>query len=126
MSNIGFASEGSVEIEGVGILEYFYDPTKDNRNNRTLQGFSTQAKELMWDCQFGASHSNCPYPTYSKFYQYYGVFDYGDQWIQAAFEKKTTQFSNGNADFSAYTEAGRAGKFMANTVSFSNGVITKY
>ena len=98
-------------MDTLGTYTYTYDPLKDNKNERTLQSFSTKAEELMWDCQFGSSHSNCPYPTYSKFYQYYGVFDYGNQWIMAAFEKTQTKFSNGNADFSAYSDLGRVGTF---------------
>jgi len=34
---------------------------------------------------------------------YYGHWDYGDKWIQAAFDNQPTSFSNGDADFSGYT-----------------------
>lgn len=38
---------------------------------------------------------------------YYGTRLWGDQWIQAAFNGTVTQFTNGNADFSGYTFAGK-------------------
>ena len=73
----GLAEHGAIELDSYGSYTYKYDPLKNNKNARTLQSFSTEAKEHMWDCQFGAGKSNCPYPTYTKFYQYYGSFDYG-------------------------------------------------
>jgi hypothetical protein len=96
-----FAASGTLDIEGEGTFTYTYDPTTDNNNDRTIQGFSTQAKEKMHDCEY------CPYTTYEKFYQYYGAFDYADQWVMAAFDGKSTSFSNGNADFGPYDVAGR-------------------
>ena len=77
-------------------IAYSYDPFKDNKNGRTLQSFSTNAKAAMYDC------ANCPYETYQKFYNYYNTFDYGNQWVLAAFNGGATNFGNGNADFSSY------------------------
>lgn len=83
----------------LGSFEYNYDPLTNNLNGRTLQGFSTGAKAKMYDC------ATCPYPTYDKFYKYYGAYDYGDQWVMAAFNKAKTAFTNG-ADFSVYGDVG--------------------
>jgi hypothetical protein len=88
---------------GVGSLEYQYDPLRDNGNDRTLQGFSLQAEEKMWECK------NCPYSTYQKFYEYYGEFDYANKWVLAAFDGSTTNFDNGNADFSVFGKSGLTG-----------------
>lgn len=52
----------------------------------------------------------CPYVDYLKFRDYYGSGDYAHLWIRAAYEGKQTYFSNGNADFSLYGQAGKFGK----------------
>jgi hypothetical protein len=101
-----FAASGSLTIEGAGTHTYTYDPLTDNNNERTLQGFSLQAQAKMHECAY------CPYVTYEKFYQYYGVFDYANQWILAAFDGGATSFGNGNANFRSYDFAGRAGKYL--------------
>lgn len=98
---IGFASEGTVTVGNDGdvlnlSIAYSYDPFTDNQNGRTLQSFSTSAKTTMYDC------ANCPYSTYQKFYNYYSNFDYGNEWVLAAFDGGATNFANGNADFSTY------------------------
>merc|ERR1719353_1386683 len=52
---------------------------------RTLQGFSTKAKQVMYDVMInGVSHG--PYRTYKKFYDYYGDYDYADKWVLAALD----------------------------------------
>ncbi|KAG7372236.1 low iron-inducible periplasmic protein [Nitzschia inconspicua] len=96
-----FAPTGTLSINGEGSVSYTYNPLTDNGNKRTIQGFSTQAKERMYEC------TNCPYTTYKKFYDYYGTFDYANQWVLAAFSGTKTSFSNGNADFSLYGFTGR-------------------
>jgi hypothetical protein len=101
-----FASSGTISIEGAGSHSYTYDVLVDNNNERTLQGFSLQAEEKMYQCSY------CPYVTYEKFYQYYGVHDYGNQWILAAFDGKETAFGLGNANFAGYTFDGKSGKYL--------------
>ena len=99
---------GSVFVADAGSqseITYVYDYLVDNNNGRTIAGFSTASKKKMYDCD------NCPYVTYQKFYDYYGQFDYGNQWIAAAFDKDETDFTQGNGDFSSYDDTGRAGKF---------------
>lgn len=95
------AESGEIIADGQ-TFNYTYDVLSNNDNGRTLQGFSLQAEERMYRCE------NCPYSTFEKFYKYYGVFDYANQWIMAAFDGKSTTFANGNADFSLYSEVGRA------------------
>lgn len=101
----GFTSNGTLQIDGFGSpISYEYNVTQDNNNARTLAGFSVEAQSKMFDCP------NCPYADYLKFRDYYDVFDYGDQWVQAAFYGGRTSFKNGNADFGEYSYTGRSGK----------------
>jgi hypothetical protein len=102
----GFAPNGTVEIDKIGAYKYSYDPLKRNFNDRTLKGFSTQAKKKMYECD------GCPYSTYNKFYKYYGVFDYANEWILAAFKNDSTNFTKGNADFILYGMEGNAGAYF--------------
>ena len=101
----GFAPTGSIEVGELGTYAYAYAPLESNFNGRTIQGFSTQAKEKMLDCP------GCPYATYEKFFKYYGVEDYANQWILAALNKGPTNFAKGDADFGSYTSDGIAGTF---------------
>ena len=81
-------------IGSFGALPYTYNILADNKNGRTIQGFSHQAKEKM---------SN--YDTYKKFYNYYGQYDYADRFVMAGFNNAATSgFVNGGADFSNYDE----------------------
>lgn len=59
-----FEPSGTLSINGQGSFSYSYNPLTDNINGRTIQGFSTAAEEKMYRCP------NCPYNTYSKFYDY--------------------------------------------------------
>lgn len=86
---------GTLDIDGTTV-EYTYNILENNVAKRTLQGFSTEAKEKMWDC------ANCPYDTYAAFVDYYGAYDYGDEWVMAGFEGRKTNFKNFNNDFGAY------------------------
>jgi hypothetical protein len=64
----------------------------------------------MHDC------TNCPYTTFEKFYQYYGAFDYANQWVMAAFAGEPTNFANGNANFRQYEFTGRTEAIKKGTV----------
>eukprot|EP00965_Chrysotila_dentata_P207958 6184425-Pleurochrysis_carterae.AAC.1 len=66
----------------------------NNLNGRTLQSFSTNAQDLMYD-----NCPGCPYKHYKMFYDYYGRFDYVDRWVTAALRGEDTEFRNGNALF---------------------------
>lgn len=95
---------GILEIDGVVPVKYAYDYQINNDNDQTIARLSLNAKKLMHDC------ATCPYPTYDKFYNYYGEFDYAHQWVSTAFEGNETDFKLGNGDFANYGDLGRAGE----------------
>jgi hypothetical protein len=85
-------------------LPYSYDLNNDNLNFRAIEGFSKFAADLMVDC--GGS---CPYPEFEKFVKYYGIYDYGNHIISAAFKGGSTFLNNGNMDFSLFGDDARTG-----------------
>lgn len=96
-----FAANGNLKIDGTE-YRYSYNPRVDNNNARTIAGFSTGAMKKMYtECP------GCPYPDYANFYNYYGAFDYANQWVLAALDGSSTNFNNGNADFSKFSLVGR-------------------
>eukprot|EP00559_Dactyliosolen_fragilissimus_P007955 CAMPEP_0184871400 /NCGR_PEP_ID=MMETSP0580-20130426/40698_1 /TAXON_ID=1118495 /ORGANISM="Dactyliosolen fragilissimus" /LENGTH=600 /DNA_ID=CAMNT_0027374057 /DNA_START=350 /DNA_END=2149 /DNA_ORIENTATION=- len=100
-----FASIGTIDIGSGTIIvsrEYEYVPSTDNKNGRTIAGFSKSAEEKML-----SGCKGCPYKDFSEYYNYYGVADYGDKWVTAALDGTKTSFTNGNADFGAYSFVGR-------------------
>ena len=72
--------------------------------NQNSAGFSTGAEAKM------LKNSNecpgCPYKHFKYFYDYYGTSTYAHEWVEAAFSKTSTKFTNGNANFSLYDKAG--------------------
>ncbi|CAJ1948867.1 unnamed protein product [Cylindrotheca closterium] len=104
------AGSGSINIAGQD-YDYTYDPTTDNNNGRTIAGFSTDAGQKMrLNCD------GCPYDDHRFFYNYYGVDDYGHQWVTAALNGEKTTFDKGNADFSVYSLNGRTEAVKKGTV----------
>eukprot|EP00549_Striatella_unipunctata_P003622 CAMPEP_0118705874 /NCGR_PEP_ID=MMETSP0800-20121206/20169_1 /TAXON_ID=210618 ORGANISM="Striatella unipunctata, Strain CCMP2910" /NCGR_SAMPLE_ID=MMETSP0800 /ASSEMBLY_ACC=CAM_ASM_000638 /LENGTH=109 /DNA_ID=CAMNT_0006608195 /DNA_START=32 /DNA_END=358 /DNA_ORIENTATION=- len=96
-----FAATGQLEIDGLSsFVSYSYDPLTGNKNGRSISGFSLQAEEKMRTCN--TSGGGCPYDDFIKFYNYYGVSDYGHKWVTAAFDGGTTGFTRGNANFGLY------------------------
>ncbi|CAB9527994.1 expressed unknown protein [Seminavis robusta] len=95
-----FAPSGDIKAGANDPFTYTYDVSTGNQNARTIQGFSLQAKAKMYECE------KCPYDTYKKFYDYYGAFDYANQWVLAAFNNANIAFTNGGADFSKYQTEG--------------------
>ena len=89
---------------------------------RTLQGFSTKAKAVMYDVLInGVSHG--PYKTYKKFYDYYGDYDYADKWVLATLDGTTYTPANAgtthapgfkSTDLSARKEAVQKGTAYQN------------
>ena len=113
----GFAESGSVTIGGIvnGELEYSYNPKTDNKNDRTLRGFSTLAYYKMKPCH------NCEYfKDFDDFMDYYGTPSYADDWIKAAFAADKASFRDGignfDADFTGMGYKARAGKFRFESV----------
>ena len=110
--NIGFAADSELLIEGLTTpVNYTYDVYKGNTNFRTIKQFSTEAKKLMHDPVDPNDETlgNRPYPTFQKFYDYYEVYSYADNWINAAFNNIPTKFARGNADFTDYDPLGKVG-----------------
>jgi hypothetical protein len=99
-----FVAAGEVVPGAMDPLSYTYTVETGNMNDRTIQKFSTEAQAKMYDCE------KCPYKTYKKFYDYYGAYDYANQWVMAGFNKAKAEFTNGSADFSAYGADGLTGE----------------
>jgi len=100
-----FAASGEVTITSNGndiTASYTYDPLTNNINKRTIQGFSTGAEGKMGTCE------TCPYPTFQKFFDYYGSYDYANQLVLAAFAGSKTNFENFNNDFGLYDYEGKS------------------
>jgi hypothetical protein len=98
---------------------YKYDVTQGNLNYRTIEGFSKEAREKMWDCE------TCPYPEYEKFVKYYGRFDYADHIITSGFRDLETDMQNGNMDFSSFEMRARTGTFDLCVYAFSSRRVDK-
>lgn len=96
-----FAELGNLQING-DTYGYTYTQLEDNNNGRAIDGFSTSAQSKMYeDCP------GCPYTDFTYFYDYYGAYDYANQWVLAALDGTTTNFRNGNADFNDFGLVGR-------------------
>merc|ERR1712106_426415 len=105
---------GELEIAGT-MYPYTYEPMKDNKNGRTIQGFSTSAESKMYTCTNG-----CPYAEYNKYFEYYGDHDYADKWIMAGLKGEKVTYSSGKSfDFSKYGFPGRKEVVKKGTV-YSN------
>ena len=69
--------------------------------NRTMRGFSTSAQSKMYNGCPG-----CPYKHYSRFYDYYGDYDYADKWVSAALSASDMSFSSGRHSPNAFSTLG--------------------
>jgi len=65
-----------------------------NSNVITLQSLATSVGDEMLFCANGCPEENAAY-----FMDYYADPDFGDKWVQAAFDRTPTSFANGNANF---------------------------
>jgi len=73
--------------------------------NGTIQSLSTKAETEMRDKDLEF------YPDFQKFLDYFGMTDYANDFVIAAFDKQvTTSGFHGNFDFTKYNLVGRAGK----------------
>lgn len=85
-------------------MTYDYNMLTQNKNDRTLQRFSTDASQKMKPCP------HCDFYTdFFRFFQFYGVDDYAHQWTLAALTGKRTVFDSSTADFAKVPLDGRAG-----------------
>lgn len=104
-----FVDSGALTIPDYKMtITYTYEPLSDNVLFRAFEGFSEFAQDFLGECE-----GNCPYPVYTNFYDYYGVYDYGDNLISSAFDGSSTMLGNGNMDFSNFGGAARAGTRMS-------------
>jgi hypothetical protein len=118
----GFVPAGTIELLSPagspgyeGRLEYTYNERRDNRAARTLQFLSTSADQRMRAC------FSCEYfPDFQAFKEYYGLSDYADSWIMAAFYRNVTEgYINGDTSFHGMTRQGRAEGIERGTVFLS-------
>jgi hypothetical protein len=104
VGSIHFPEMDGLKLNYTGLeLNYTYDLLKANLNMRSIQRFSTDAREENWDVEGG------PYPEYRKFVDYYGKYDYADHMISTAFRGEETDMKRGNQDFRLYGDMGRVG-----------------
>jgi len=95
------APTGTINIDGKTDVAYSYNVLENNVAKRSIQQFSTTAQKKMAEC------ANCPYKLYEQFYDFFGKYDYGNEIVMAAFEKRSTNFKNYNNDFGLYNYDGR-------------------
>ena len=115
--NVGFAESSSIQILDLQRdappyhYKYSYTLNKDNYNERTIQGMSLSAKQMMYeDCnKHESGKGSCPYEEYMKFVHYYNSYTYADEFVQAALDERSTVLSHG-IDFTNYEAHIRAGK----------------
>jgi hypothetical protein len=106
----GFIQSGFIEViryasdTTIYRLAYEYNVNLNNVNALNIQTFSKNADDEMLNCD------KCPKETFKKFDDYYGIPDYGDNLILAAFQGGQTDFRHGNIDFSEAPRASRGGK----------------
>lgn len=110
----GLAESGDLVVSGLGKLIYSYDLFKNNVNDESVQRYSTKARDEMYLCE------NCPYQDFQKFYNYYGVWDYADQFIMAAKSgTQTSEFERGAVNFSGMDIVGRGQAILSASVYLS-------
>jgi len=82
-------------------LPYTYDPLANNVAKRSISSFSLNADETMLSC------GSCPYKMFNTFLNYYGLAEYGNEIISAAFESRQTNLDMFNNDFSQFSREAR-------------------
>merc|ERR1719469_968598 len=111
---------GTLNIAGIGSVNYTYSIADDNKSGRSFRGWSDYAQLTMGTCAGG-----CPYSEFAKFKEYYGQSAYANEWITAAFEGRSTNFpARGGADFSRYGYEGRTQAIMKATSYITDPMIT--
>jgi len=115
--------EGGAILQGYGAIDYTYDPVSDNKFRWTLSGYSQDEGERMYYCEH---HGGCGhFQEYEVFYNYYGILDYGNHWIEAAFASTSTDYTkdrrlaNGNVDFSVFSKRARNAAIVTATVTMN-------
>jgi len=116
---------GGMVLQGYGGLDYTYDPNTDNKFGASLKGYSEHEGLRMYYCEH---HGGCDqYQEYERYYNFYGILDYGNHWIDAAFHSKTTEFPKNllmrqgydNVDFSKMSRRSRNAFLSTSMVSMN-------
>ena len=116
---------GGMVLQGYGGLDYKYDPNTDNKFGASLKGYSEDEGLRMYYCEH---HGGCDqYPEYERYYNFYGILDYGNHWIDAAFDSKKTEFPKNlvmrqgyaNVDFSKMSRRSRNAFLSTSMVSMN-------
>lgn len=123
-----FAEEGGAILEGYGAIDYTYDPKADNKFSHSLKGYSEEEGMRMYYCEH---HGGCgKYQEYQHYFEYYGVLDYGNLWIEAAFAGTATGtdhsrrfpdeiLARGNVDFTLFSKRARTAAIKTATVAMN-------
>lgn len=110
-------------------LSYIYNYTKDNLNEHTIQGYSIHANG-----KFRPDGNSRPYmEDFQKYVDYYGMYDYADQIITAAFplDNKTNTdassqqpfvFKSGTFDFASFSLNARQEIIQSTTAYMATGM----
>lgn len=101
----GCFKEGG-ELKLIGSSDTVAYTTVVNTNARTIQGFSLDADTRFRPVSADGEARKPYFPDFLKFVNYYGTFDYADEWITAAFTGGQTNFDNGDGDFTSLDEQG--------------------
>jgi len=108
---------GTAILQGYGAIDYTYDAFRDTKFKFSLKEFMLDEALRMLHCE---QHHECAYSEYQNFYDYYGVLDYGNHWIDSAFARQTTnEFEKGNVDFSTMTERSLIASISTATVAMN-------
>ena len=122
-----FTPGETIDVSGLGSLALI---NITNGNDRTLRGFSENAREEMLERGEPTCSScywqqitcrGCPYKDYLMYYEYYQNVSYADQWVRAALDGAPTGFnsSEGDADFTNADDAVRVESAKTGIVAMS-------
>ena len=122
-----FTPGGTIDVSGLGSLALI---NITNGNDRTLRGFSENAREEMLERGEPTCSScywqqitcrGCPYKDYLMYYEYYQNVSYADQWVRAALDGAPTGFNSakGDADFTSADDAVRVESTKVGIVAMS-------
>lgn len=116
---------GGVVLQGYGAVDYTYDPQTDNKFANSLKSYSEGEGERMYYCE---NHGGCKhFQEYQHYFDFYGVLDYGNHWIESAFASQTTDFPKDLAvqhgfrdvDFSQFADVSRNAAISTATVAMN-------
>ena len=122
-----FTPGENIDVSGLGSLALI---NITNGNDRTLRGFSENAREEMLERGEPTCSScywqqitcrGCPYKDYLMYYEYYQNVSYADQWVRAALDGASTGFNSGegDADFTNADDAVRVESAKTGIVAMS-------